>query len=87
MTLITTLARRERASLQAASPPWRLDVYERGVRICEIPFAGIDPTLDHLTPPQRTMVEKTSEERVRSLSAGFGSALARQALSGRVRVR
>ena len=46
---------------------WRLDVYERGVRICEIPFASIDPTLDHLTPPQRTMVEKTSE-RVRSLS-------------------
>ena len=46
---------------------WRLDVYERGVRICEIPFASIDPTLDHLMPPQRTMVEKTSE-RVRSLS-------------------
>ena len=26
---------------------WRLDVYERGVRICAIPFASIDPTLDH----------------------------------------
>ena len=46
---------------------WRLDVYEGGVRICEIPFVSIDPTLDHLTPSQKAMVEKTSE-RVRSLS-------------------
>lgn len=47
---------------------WRLDVYEEGLgRIREIPFASIDPSLDHLSAQQRTMIEKTSE-RQRSLS-------------------
>lgn len=48
--------------------PWRLDVYEAGVGpICQIRFASIDPTLDHLTPEHRRMVE-TMSERKRSLS-------------------
>ena len=34
---------------------WRLDVYENGDGpICTIPFASIDPTLDHLLPNLRT---------------------------------
>ena len=31
--------------------------------ICTIPFASIDPTLDHLIPNLRTMVEATSERQ------------------------
>jgi hypothetical protein len=37
---------------------WCLDVYaEGGGRIGEVPFARVDPTLDHLTPKWRTAVE------------------------------
>src|SRR5262249_54266951 len=43
---------------------WRLDVYENSDGpICTIPFASIDPTLDHLTPNLRTMVEAMSERQ------------------------
>jgi len=43
---------------------WRLDVYENGDGpICTIPFASIDPTLDHLVPNLRTMVETASERQ------------------------
>src|SRR5215469_16101253 len=35
---------------------WRLEIYEGGDDrpICEIPFASVDPSLDHLTPKLRT---------------------------------
>jgi hypothetical protein len=41
---------------------WCLEIYESGSHspICEIPFARIDPSLDHLTPKLRTMVESMS---------------------------
>ena len=43
---------------------WRLDVYENGDGpICTIPFVSIDPTLDHLLPNLRTMVEAMSERQ------------------------
>src|SRR5262249_44204760 len=43
---------------------WRLDVYENGDGpIYAIPFAGIDPTLDHLVPKLRTMVEAMCERK------------------------
>jgi len=43
---------------------WRLDLYEDGEGpICTIPFAGIDPTLDHVVPKLRTMVEGMSEQK------------------------
>ena len=43
---------------------WRLDVYENGDGpICTIPFASIDPTLDHLLPNLRMAVEMASERR------------------------
>jgi hypothetical protein len=43
---------------------WRLDVYENGDGpIYAIPFASIDPTLDHLVPKLRTMVEGMSERK------------------------
>jgi Domain of unknown function (DUF6894) len=37
---------------------WRLDIYEDGHRIGEIPFAKVDRTLDHLSPPVRAAVEQ-----------------------------
>ena len=47
---------------------WRLDVYENGDGpIHAIPFASIDPTLDHVVPKLRMMVE-TMSERKRLLS-------------------
>jgi len=42
---------------------WRLEVYEGGSLVCDIPFASVDPTLDHLTPTLRTMVEGLSERK------------------------
>jgi hypothetical protein len=43
---------------------WCLDVYEEGGgRIGEIPFARVDPTLDHLTPKWRTAVEGIAERK------------------------
>ena len=44
---------------------WRLEIYEGGDDrpICEIPFASVDPSLDHLTPKLRTMVESISERK------------------------
>jgi len=43
---------------------WRLDVYENGDGpICTIPFASIDPTLDHVVPKLRTMVEVMFERK------------------------
>lgn len=43
---------------------WRLGVYASGEAdspICEIPFASVDPSLDHLAPKLRTMVEAAAE--------------------------
>src|ERR1043165_5605539 len=42
---------------------WRLEVYEGGSRIYEISFASVDPSLDHLTPKLRRIVESLSERR------------------------
>jgi hypothetical protein len=43
---------------------WRLDIYEdRDSGICQIPFAAVDPTLNHLEPKFRTAVEDLSERR------------------------
>ena len=46
---------------EAQTRAWRLDVYENGELIFAIPFASIDPTLDHLTPPMRKSVEASCE--------------------------
>ena len=37
---------------------WRLDVYEDGSPVEQIPFAHLDPTLGHLNPTLRTSVEQ-----------------------------
>lgn len=45
---------------------WCLEVYENGENdspICEIPFVSVDPTLDHLAPSFRLMVESISERK------------------------
>jgi hypothetical protein len=43
-----------------------LDVYEDSELILDIPFASIDPTLDHLAPKLRAGLE-TIYDRQRSL--------------------
>jgi hypothetical protein len=46
---------------------WQLQVYEAEERkVFEIPFARLDPTLDHLSAPLRDLVELNAQ-RVRSL--------------------
>lgn len=56
-------------SREVETRSWCLEVYEGGgdSPIYEIPFASVDPSLDHLTPKLRTMVESMSE-RTRLLS-------------------
>lgn len=45
---------------------WCLDVYDSSANdnlVYEIPFASVDPSLDHLAPKFRTMVESASERK------------------------
>jgi len=42
---------------------WRLDVYEDGKRVDELLFARIDPTLGHVAPRVRAMVEQGAENQ------------------------
>ena len=42
---------------------WRLEVYEDGVRVHELLFATIDPTLANLQPGLRATVEEAAENR------------------------
>jgi hypothetical protein len=43
---------------------WRLDIYEEGDgHIRGIPFATVDPTLNHLRPERRMTVEALSERK------------------------
>lgn len=51
-------------SRETQTRTWRLDVYdEAGERVMELPFATLDPTLDHLRPELRAMVEKFCDRR------------------------
>jgi hypothetical protein len=59
---------------EAQTRTWRLDVYEgSGERIFQLPFARIDPTLDHLVPEMRETVERASDLS-RSLREAMASA-------------
>lgn len=49
---------------EAETRTWRLDVYnEDGERVIALPFASLDPTLDHLRPELRAMVERFCDRR------------------------
>jgi hypothetical protein len=54
---------------------WRLDVYEDGQRVDEIRFAGVDGTLDHLSPRLRMTVEHSCD-RLRDYKAAVAAARA-----------
>ncbi len=59
---------------EAKTRCWRLDVYEdHGPRIIELPFASIDPTLDHLDPKLRRSLASLYE-RQRLLKEAIHSA-------------
>jgi len=40
---------------------WHIDVLEDGRQVYRVPFARVDPTLDHLGPQERTTVENLWE--------------------------
>jgi len=40
---------------------WRLDVYENGECVSQLPFASVDETLDHLQPALRETVERSND--------------------------
>jgi len=53
-------------SREVETRAWCLDVYEGDTAdspICNIPFASVDPSLDHLTPKYRSMMEVMSERK------------------------
>jgi hypothetical protein len=52
-------------SREIETRPWCLAIYEGAddSPICEIPFASVDPSLDHLAPTLRSMVESMSERK------------------------
>lgn len=55
---------------------WCLEVYgDNGAGLCSIPFASIDPTLDHLTPDHRAVIEGWCD-RARSLQEAISTARA-----------
>jgi uncharacterized protein DUF6894 len=55
------VARQLMTARERETRAWRLDVYENGQPVCQIPFATIDPTLDHLHPHLRSTVEASCE--------------------------
>jgi hypothetical protein len=58
---------------EAQTRIWCLDVYDGGQRIFELPFARIDPTLDHLVPEMRKTVERSCNQS-RSLREAIAAA-------------
>ena len=54
---------------------WRLDVYENGECVSQLPFASVDETLDHLQPALRKTVER-SNDSLRGLHETLSSARA-----------
>jgi hypothetical protein len=53
---------------------WRLDVVDcNGNPVFELPFAKVDPTLDHLAPDFRRLVERLSECRLSLSETLFSS--------------
>ena len=68
---------------EAQTRSWCLDVYDgNGQRAFELPFARIDPTLDHLAPAMRKAVERTCDQS-RSLKEAIASARSRCGNRGR----
>jgi hypothetical protein len=53
---------------------WRLDVHDsEGKPVFEVPFAQVDPTLDHLEPGLRELIERLAESRRRLEETMFAS--------------
>jgi hypothetical protein len=53
------VAREVMRGCEVQTRSWRLDIIEDGREcIVEIPFATVDPTLDHLSPELRRLVER-----------------------------
>jgi hypothetical protein len=60
----TDIARELMQGREVQTRCWQLDVYEdQRERVFELPFAGIDQTLDHLAPQYRSAVERLCNSR------------------------
>jgi hypothetical protein len=58
---------------------WQLEVYEdHHEKVFEIPFASLDPTLDHLTQEQRVLVEHGAQQIGAVKEAFYALSLTRQ---------
>jgi hypothetical protein len=58
---------------------WQLEVYEdNDEKVFEIPFASLDPTLDHLTHEQRALVEHGARQIGAVKEAFYALSLTRQ---------
>jgi hypothetical protein len=58
------VARELMRSCELEKRHYRLDVCdEEGCMVAEVPFATVDPTLDHLQPDLRNVVERLSETK------------------------
>lgn len=56
---------------------WQLDVYdEAGKLLFKVPFAAIDPTIDHLVPPLRASIEELCRNKRELAEAVFEARLA-----------
>jgi hypothetical protein len=60
----TQVARELMRRTELKKRPWQLDVYdEHGDQLFVLPFAAVDPTLDHLEPKLRQLIEGLCESR------------------------
>jgi hypothetical protein len=82
------VARELMSARELQTRTWRLDMYEDGARVIEIPFASVDETLDHLNPTLRSGVErwcKTLRDFKETMSAARATVRESRALVARSR--
>jgi hypothetical protein len=82
------VARELMVARETQTRTWRLDVFENGRRVEEIPFAHVDRTLDHLDPALRSSVESwcdTLRDFRQQLSAARATVRESRALVARSR--
>jgi hypothetical protein len=85
----TRIARELMRQTETEKRAWRLDVFDgSGDLVLRMPFAAVDPTLDHLEPALRKLIESLCESRCRLAETLFSSdVLVRHARAAKARRR
>ena len=60
------------------SRSWRLDVFEGDMLVHQLPFASVDPTLDHLDPALRMTAEQSNATLLGSMEAQSSARVTRR---------